>query len=350
MLSNNESKGLALARGFIVLIMPAVHTVLLYSTPSVKTGIIGHILGFLAEQPGAQLFMFQMGLFIAIGKQKPVKFILLRFLVLLVSGYALNFIRLTLPYYWGWLPIEFLESNGISEKENIPMRLFLTGDILQFAAIAYLSCWIIKYNMRTIFGISVLLTSFILVFPFVWGFRPQNPIVEKVFDLFNGSPPAAFFPYFPWMAYPLTGLLVGTIRNRWEKMRIKFGIFISLALIVCGLIFCRLEPEEWNNNFYRLGRGPTIAHIGAAMLWILIFIWIVPRLKSNLFFSFLNWLSKYITPIYLVQWVIIIWMLPLFGFEKLPASKTIMTILITSTISFSLPLILQQTIKYFKKP
>lgn len=61
-MSTQRNAALDVARGFIVFIMPAVHSVLLYSSPQVQSGWLGAILGFLAEGPGAQLFMLLMGL------------------------------------------------------------------------------------------------------------------------------------------------------------------------------------------------------------------------------------------------------------------------------------------------
>jgi len=66
MLTSMQSRGFSLARGFIVFVMPAVHSVMLYSSEEVKQGWLGSILGFLAEGPGAQLFMFLMGVFIVL--------------------------------------------------------------------------------------------------------------------------------------------------------------------------------------------------------------------------------------------------------------------------------------------
>ena len=54
-------QSLDLARGFTVLFMPSVHVVMLYSQPQVQQSLLGDILAFIAEGPGAQLFMLLMG-------------------------------------------------------------------------------------------------------------------------------------------------------------------------------------------------------------------------------------------------------------------------------------------------
>lgn len=205
------SRGLALARGFIVLIMPAVHSVLLYSTPEVKSGPLGITLGFLAEQPGAQLFMLQMGLFIGIGRKKSIQVILKRSIVLFLAGYLLNFLRLVLPYWWGGLPDAFLEYNNIAQNQYTGLYLLLAGDILQFAALAYLCCQMMQRMIKNIFAKVGLLVAILLVTPLTWMVQSDNSILQYPLGLFNGLPPKAFFPFFPWICYPLAGLVMAQV-------------------------------------------------------------------------------------------------------------------------------------------
>ena len=45
-------------------------------------------------------------------------------------------------------------------------------------------------------------------------------------------------------------------------------------------------------------------------------------IKPNRFFKCLNYFSKNITQIYIIQWLLIIWMLPYFGYHELNYNKT----------------------------
>lgn len=346
MLTTIESKGLALARGFIVLIMPAVHTTLLYSTPEVKQGWLGIVLGFLAEQPGAQLFMFLMGVFIAYGRKKTIAQTLQRTLYLFIAGYLLNLIRLVLPYWWGWLPEEFLKGNNVTLDEFTSLRLLLTGDILQLAAIAYLIC---QFFVRVKQKMIVLLISIMLVAllsPLAWKLETKHLLLQTAVHLFNGLPPATFFPVFPWLCYPLAGVLAGIV---WQKYflpaKTKMWLMTSAAVIVTGVVLSLFEPVEWNENFYRLGPGGTFFHLGVVMLWIAVFVWLATKLRDNIFFRFLHWISIHITSIYFIQWVIIMWLLPVFGYEKLSLTETICTLLLTSLTSFLLPALYNEFIR-----
>ena len=350
MLANFESRGLSLARGFIVLIMPAVHTVLLYSSPIIKAGIIGQMLGFLEEQPGAQLFMFQMGLFVGVGKNKSFTTIFKRKIILFLSGYLLNFIRLVLPFYWGWLPEEFLNGNQVPDDCFKSVRLLMTGDILQFAALGYLTCWVLKKLLKKAVRVFFIFGIPLSISPIIWQISPQNSFQSTLLYLFNGSPPDTFFPYFPWIIYPISGLIAGLLWQERATRKSLIWLSVSVFLLFFGYLMSTIEIDEWKNNFYRLGPGLTLFHIGAAMLWIALFVFIAKVVKKAYLLKLLLWLSENITSIYFVQWILIIWLLPLIGYEKLSFSETLIAIMATSLLSFSLPNLTQFTFSKFKTP
>lgn len=337
MLHAHESRGLALARGFIVLIMPAVHTVLIYSNNAVKAGWIGTILGFLAEQPGAQLFMLQMGLFIGIGRQKTVGFVLKRFVQLLIAGYLLNFIRLVLPYWCGGIPESFLQHNEIPEHKDTAISLLLIGDILQFASLGYLFCQALHYGVRKIWLKIAVLIVMILISPFVWKQQSGSLFLQYATGLFNGLPPIAFFPFFPWIAYPVAGLIIGQVIKQYHgSIKNSFWIIVSVLLIAVGLFVKLYEPPAWNNNFYRLGIGGTIFHLGAAIAWMVVFVLLSQCVAKHSAFSFLEKLSNRITSIYFLQWIIILWLMPVFGFNRLGSGCSLVAIVVNSLLSFVL--------------
>ena len=100
-------KSLDLARGFTVLCIPAVHSVLLYSQPSVRDTLSGQLLGFIAEGPGAQLFMTYMGISITLSEKLTWKVVFKRSGLFLLAGYGLNLLKFVLPLKLGLLPVAF---------------------------------------------------------------------------------------------------------------------------------------------------------------------------------------------------------------------------------------------------
>ncbi|HRB80201.1 MAG TPA: heparan-alpha-glucosaminide N-acetyltransferase domain-containing protein, partial [Niabella sp.] len=92
---------------------------MVYSTPQVKSGLLGHFMSFFAEYPGAHLFMFLMGLFIALSSEKKSSYIFKRSLLLLLVGYLLNAGKFVIPYTLDLLPKQFYSSNHITNDDLI---------------------------------------------------------------------------------------------------------------------------------------------------------------------------------------------------------------------------------------
>ncbi|MCH5599510.1 heparan-alpha-glucosaminide N-acetyltransferase domain-containing protein [Niabella ginsengisoli] len=349
MLTEAQRRGLALARGFIVLIMPAVHTVWLYSNSDVKQGWLGLTLGFLSEGPGAQLFMFLMGLFIVTGRRKPARFLLKRALILLFTGYMLNLFKLVIPFYAGWIPPQFFIENGLIVSSHTPLQLLLVGDILQFAAIAYPLCaWIAQQNKFLLLAFIVM-AIVLLISPVIWELKADAVLLKTPLLLLNGAPPLTFFPLFPWLFYPLMGLITGGLVKKYAVKLKGYQLLIAgITMLLSGWLLTNVEPVAWQQTFYRLGRGGTLMHGGIVLLWLALFLWLAKHFKQNHFFSLLDWLSRSITIIYLLQWVVVFWMLPLFGYNRLSLLSSLTALLITSVVSFGTARLLQKLVSKTK--
>ncbi|WP_300597150.1 heparan-alpha-glucosaminide N-acetyltransferase domain-containing protein [Niabella sp.] len=347
MLTPYQRQGFSLARGFVVLAMPAIHTVLLYSLPAVKQGPVGFVLGFLAETSGAPLFMLLMGLFIALGRAKTTGYILKRMLILLLAGYLLNVFKLLLPYYWGWIPQQFLEDNGVTEQ--VAMHLLLTGDILQFAAIAYACCAFLKKLTSNVMGYAAVSLVVLLMMPLTWSLQDTGLFTIPL-ALLNGKPPYTFFPLFPWLLYPLAGLLTGALLLRLNGNHFnRLLLILTLGLVLTGYLLSLTEPVEWQAEFYRLGRGGTLFHIGLALGWILLFVWLAKNVKGNYLFRLLQWLSDHIMLAYILQWIVIFWCFPLFGYNRLGTVPSLLVLCLTTGGSYLILATALAGIKKIKK-
>lgn len=340
-MNTTESRGLSLARGFTVLIMPAVHSVLLYSTATVKEGHLGQVLGFLAEGPGAELFMFLMGVFIALGRPKSARQIFMRSIIIMIAGYLLNLARFTIPYYLGIIPVAYLKDNGISIGPSTASHLLLVGDILQFASIAYFIC-AISNHYKVHLSVNIFVVLLILyISPYTWQISFGNQLAHRLTGLLNATPPIAFFPVFPWLCYPLAGLIIAQVYIQFTYTRIiRIHFLAGISLILFGYLLEQTEPMEWRSSFYRPGRGGTLWHTGVVIFWIAMFIMLSKAIKNSKAFSILQYLSKHITVIYITQWIIILWMFPIFGYNNLRFAETLGAIIITSLLSFLLPVML----------
>ncbi len=329
---------LDLARGFTVLSMPVIHTCMLYSNPQVHQSLLGEVLKFIAEGPGAQLFMLLMGFNLARSKRMTRNHTLQRAFILLVAAYLLNLFKFILPLYLDILPQNLVNEIKQFSTGSTAITLFLIGDILHFAAIAYLTLFLITRTKHYPIIAAVLVVLIVFCSPYVWDKQTGINIIDRFLILLNGHPPQAFFPVFPWLVYPLAGLVIGYLYKHYPSPPFfqRIGITgAALTIIACGFP-ATLAITPWL-GFYRTGPADTIFHLGFVLLWMAMLQWISKKIPANPFFTLLTFCSKNITLIYIIQWILICWCLYFTGYMQLDmkaslvwmAGITITTLLLT---------------------
>jgi uncharacterized membrane protein len=335
-------QSLDLARGFTVLFLPAIHTVLCYSKPSVyKTGL-GYFLAFIAEGPGAQLFMTIMGILFTLKKEQPVKAAGRKSLLLLLAGYGLNTSKFILLFALCLLPKGVQQALQLSGGAMSWWELFSMGDILQFAAIALVIIWLLyKLENYPVYALSMAV-FIIFISPLVWDTHSRNISLNYILQLFTGAPPRVFFPEFPWIVYPLIGLAIGHYLQKNETLTYASCRHAGLVCLAAGYIFEQLGHEHEAAGFYRTCPGETLVHIGIVLLTLYLWDWVSRHLHANAFFLILKYMSRHITQIYLIQWTLICWLLPLFGYRDLGLFASVEAIGLTSMASFSLSVFLNR--------
>lgn len=313
-----------LARGFTVLIMPMIHVVMLYSQPEVQQSLLGDILGFIAEGPGAQLFMLLMGVGFTISKRISKKQVLQRALSLLAAGYTLNFLKFIVPFGLGLIPENLLQELQLKNDFSAVKFFLLIGDILHFAGLAYLMLFLVyklKYYPYWSFTIA---TAIMILSPMIWDLETGIPVIDHFLILFNGHPPQAFFPVFPWLVYPLIGLTLGYLvkHNNINDLLRKTGI-TGFAIIIISCVFPpSVKTPEWL-PFYRTAPADTLFHLGFVLVWLALFHWLNKKIPANFFFRLLTFCSRQITAIYIIQWVLICWCMAFTGYLQLNFIQTI---------------------------
>jgi len=309
---------LDLARGFTVLMIAPIHTMMLYSEHNVHETLLGKIFQFIAEGPGAQLFMTVMGIIF-----KANKFTLRRACTLLIVAYALNIIKFIIPGLFNILPQSF--------KTLLPATLIdtlLIGDILHFAAIAMMILFLIRYFTSDPHIPLVLAIVVIFVSPFLWDIHDNNIFIDHFLDLAGGAPPQTYFPLFPWLVYPLTGLAISNYINQGPELFSRFKYF-GAALIMVGLLF----DDGKTITFYRTYPPSTFIHLGIVLITLSAWQVYHEYVKRNIFSRLLEFMSRNITKVYIIQWIIIIWMLPVFGFQQLNFLSTVLATLFTTAFT-----------------
>jgi hypothetical protein len=309
-------RSLDLARGFTVLCIPAIHSMLLYSQSSVRTSVMGYLLKGIAEGPGAQLFLCLMGMYLAFSESIDRKQILKKALLLLLGGYALNALKFVLPFEAGVIPQELLSDLQMANDSNAWWRLLLIGDILQCAAICLVFIYVVR-QCRRHHLIALLLASMIMIVgPWTWEWQVDNLIVSYGWQLFNGRPPQVFFPLFPWLVYPLCGVAIGYYLRINEKETFDWLREISLILLMLYIVYRCIVPGMQPASFYRTAAPETLFHVAVVLITLYVWHWLDGHVQRNHFFMLLEYSSKRITRLYIIQWIVIMWLLPVTGYQE----------------------------------
>lgn len=338
----NRIQSLDLARGFTVLIMPMIHVVMLYSTTDVHKSLLGDILAFIAEGPGAQLFMLLMGVGIVFSKRNNNRYIVQRTFYLLMAAYALNTFKFLIPLFFGWLPANLLLELQVAGIQPSASFFLLMGDILHFAAFAFPVCCLLHKTKHYPIIALVLAAGITIISPSVWDIKTGCNMLDRILILFNGHPPQTFFPVFPWLVYPLMGLTLGFLLKHYPVIAImkKAGWTGLVAMIIACLFPPTSVQQDWL-PFYRTAPADTFFHAGFVCVWIALIHWISRKVKDNLFFDLLTFCSKNITAIYLIQWILICWGMAIAGYGGLGFAATIFCMSLITIITIYLAKILR---------
>lgn len=333
-MTTSRNATIDVARGFTAFIMPAVHSLLYYGNAKARQSWLGKIMGHLAEGPGAQLFMFLMGVSITLGKKKSKTHVLKRACLLMVQSFLLNYLRLVIPYKLKLLPEQLWEEAGIARNNKPIGKMLLLGDILPCAAISYLITGLLYQKRGSVRSSMLLALAMALGSPKVWDKHSNVPLIDYLLRVCTWRPPETFFPVFPWLTYALAGVAWGHYRqNIPEKKLYAYSSTAGLLLLVSGKIISHYEPARLKETFYRLGPGGTFEHLGIVLLWLCLCHEAVKRVKWNPFFNLLMKLSRHITPIYFIQWIIVLWLLPLFGYRKSGMFRSLVSMIMNTLLT-----------------
>lgn len=301
-------QSLDLAKGFTVLIMPSIHVVMLYSSPAVQQSWLGDILAFIAEGPGAQLFMLLMGVGITFSSRINPQYVLQRTFYLWGAAFLLNFLKFIIPLWLGWMPQNLLDELHLQADARAATFFLFIGDILHFAAIVYPLLFLISRLKHYPYWSLVFAVAIMLCSPLVWDITTGIGVIDHALQLAGGHPPQAFFPVFPWLVYPLVGLATGYYLRKHDTATVmKKAAWIGALFLFVACLFPPTQPPgEWL-PFYRTQPADTLFHLGFVMVWIAVIHWLSHKTRGNVFFDLLVFCSKNITSIYIIQWVLICW-------------------------------------------
>jgi uncharacterized membrane protein len=335
-------KSLDLARGFTVLMMAPIHTMMVFSNLSLRSTLLAQILAFIAEWHGAQVFMLIMGISFSLSGGLSLESVFLKATRLMALAYLLNIFKLVLPHLFGWLPDSLLSELQVDKGAPGYLQLFLLGDILQFASISLIVMAIVsKFKFSGTIALWVAM-AICIISPLFWDVASNNNFVTYLLNLIGGQPPQIFFPLFPWLVYPLLGFYIGGILQKKEQW-LGFDSFwiVGLALIVLSSAVKYLLHSNDLSSFYRTTPLDTLLHIGFVLTMLSFWHWVQKNVKPNILFKLFTYCSKQITQIYFIQWVLICWLLAFIDYQQSGFMVSIFLIFVNSIATLMLSLIIQ---------
>jgi len=286
-------------KGLAVLLMIQVHITELFVRNENYESFFGKTSLFLGGIPAAPVFMLAMGYFLAYGKKSPSK-IAWRGFRLFFGGILLNVgLNAHLLYnilFKGW---QFNAWHYIFGVDILP----LAGLSLVF--IAFINR-VLPSKTLIYFGLAI---AAALVSEFFHPLQFEENTFKYILAFFIGGTSFAYFPLFPWIAYPLLGY--GFNKLLLQMPEIKFrnvkyfaaagltGLFLLVTINFGFNISVNLTAYYHHNSMF------FIWAVAFAAFWIYLLYLLEFYLNNSLFFIFLRFLGKNVTAIYVVQWLII---------------------------------------------
>lgn len=325
---------LDVVRGLSLLFLPSIHSALLYGRPAICRTFYGRLLAVIAEYAAAPIFLVILGTVTVIGERKRASAILTRSGRLLLDAHLLNLLKLVIPRVIGIMPDKMLKDYGIADDSRGLIQMYRTGDVLHLGAIANVVCGVVRNGDKYTAKSLVLSLLIICLSPVVWKI--------KLHSLLNGAPPNAFFPVFPWLSYPLSGLAIGSYLNQDNRSAYKSVLTAGAILFLSGIILAKIKHFNQKSNYYRLGPAATLKHISFTYIILAIFGLNQNKFQNNNFRGLLKFLSTNITRYYKIQWILIVWLMPIFKYGKNNVLKTAFAGLLNTYLAIRLT-------KYFNR-
>ena len=308
-MNRGRQRELDFAKGLTILFMVLVHTTEYYSNGE-NIGF-QRFVEFVGSPPGAPVFMALLGVGIVYSRHNSPRELAKRGLLLLAGSYVFNALVYALPYLLAYV--------CYGDKENLAYARteFLDVDILQFAGLAFLFfAWVKKRNWTDgqVLGIcavlqivnSVLLESVMI----------QNSVAASVLGLLWGTGEDSYFPFFSWIAFVVLGYLLGKRLMQCEDKRAFYG----RLLLGGGVLYLAgyLAAARWGidygafgalyqESFYHMDICGNLILASFVLFWFGCCYFVSEMLPEVIHQQMLR-LSRNLTPMYCIQYVLIIYL------------------------------------------
>jgi uncharacterized membrane protein len=341
---------LDLARGVALVFVVVIHVLEQLSSQSVKDSLFGGTLNIGTSMCAAAMFMFLMGTGLGLSNTTTFSIGIRRGIQLFFLAYILNLLRGTLPTLAGLATHQFTLDDL---KPYSPFFVTIEIDILHFAGIALIVlAFIRKFSMKWIVwlgaGVAVLLLC-----PLVYGHEAGSPMLTYGINFLWQTEKYGHFPVFPWLAYPLFGMVFGHFLRNTRNQQVFFirsGILGSLICLCAGYLaynYSDFSMDSWLSGDYNEGDvHPLLVAFETGVLLVSLFLYqlLATHIPRNKVFDWLCFWSKEVTLMYCIQWIVIGWIV-IFISSYFGLMSTLLCIPIVFVITHYLGIVIKISIR-----
>lgn len=271
---------------------------------------------------GAATFMFCMGFGITYSPKNDAPSLIKRGAKLLLYGYILNAVRYCVPELLNGL----ITGDMSLVRDNWMMDLFGT-DILQFAGLALMLFGLLKKLKASDLVMVIVALVMSVLGSFLRNFdlgamldvteEAPNLIINQIAALFVGttylSDPElelSCFPLLNWFIFVVAGYLFAKALQRCKEKGKFYAIVSGCGAVILAVYMLIAIPNgigmmnENLNLFYHLTTPEALICI-AASISVLGGYYGLSRLLPNTVSRIAVWISKRLTNIYVIQWILI---------------------------------------------
>ncbi len=327
-------------RGLAVFLMMLVHTLWMYADKTTQgESLLGYVVHFIGK--GTASFLIIMGISFMLSGRQSLSSALKRGIFILLFAFVMNILKFIVPIsVFGTMPQEFIAAYGWSSPLNLSQLLYLTltGDILQLVGVSLFFLALIRHFVKNKYGILFIAMAILAVSREVSGFRVGIDGLDYLCDLFFSADYHIYFPVFPWISFILFGMFMGMIIKEQDgnpALLYKFLPSASALTMMIGGGLCYLNFDYHFGNFFHLGPGGVIYLLGIniGLIWLVHLI--VNAWPNNGIVRGFNFLSKRVTSMYIIQWVLVCWGMGVVGFQTLNAVETLAMMPVIVALSIS---------------
>jgi len=283
-------------RGIALILMIQVHLteVILISKPEyLFFEKLSYLMGGI---PAAPVFLILMGYFQGISKANLKKEII-RGIQLIALGFALNFcMNATLLY-----------KIITGEFNLVPWKYILGVDILFIAGLAFIFIGFIKRFLSRIY-LQVVLLIIVFIVQFLTGeLKVEGDLLLYSFSFLFRVSDWSYFPFIPWIAYPVSGLILShkKLIKAFEEFKLPTWSFVLLITFLLITLNYALEVSSNLKSYYNFGFTFYVWSLIFLILWGYLLKNIQSKFTDSLIIKYIRWLGKNVTVVYFFQWILI---------------------------------------------